>query len=170
MKPTSSIRTRFAYGFLRAMKRLRNRRRPAASSSSSSSSAARAAFGRYRKLKMVADASMASAVGSRRAWSRALLWKITRRQALVRRALAGKRRRSGGDDSGIRRSVVVENEGTQDHHHNQSGVAQTDILRRLVPGGESMDLYSLLGETAHYIKCLTIQVKVMKNIVDFCST
>lgn len=49
------------------------------------------------------------------------------------------------------------------------GLGQTDELRDLVPGGETMDLNILLGETAHYIKCLTTQVQVMRNIVDFYS-
>ncbi|MBA0817336.1 hypothetical protein Gohar_028239 [Gossypium harknessii] len=45
---------------------------------------------------------------------------------------------------------------------------QTDELRELVPGGEAMDVCNLLDETAHYIKCLTTQVQVMRKIVDFC--
>ncbi|TYJ27297.1 hypothetical protein E1A91_A07G176700v1 [Gossypium mustelinum] len=33
--------------------------------------------------------------------------------------------------------------------------------------GEAMDVCNLLDETAHYIKCLTTQVQVMRKIVDF---
>lgn len=43
-------------------------------------------------------------------------------------------------------------------------------LRKLVPGGEAMDLCNLLDEAAHYIKCLNTQVQVMRCIADFYST
>ncbi|KAH7542534.1 hypothetical protein FEM48_Zijuj02G0084400 [Ziziphus jujuba var. spinosa] len=42
-------------------------------------------------------------------------------------------------------------------------------IRKLVPDREAMEIYKLLDETAHYIKCLTIQVKVMTRIADFYS-
>lgn len=47
---------------------------------------------------------------------------------------------------------------------------QENKLRRLVPGGEAMDVCSLLDETSHYIKCLTTQVKMMKRIAEIRST
>ncbi|XP_052186746.1 transcription factor IBH1-like [Diospyros lotus] len=144
MKP-GSIRSRFAYGFLRALKRLSKRRRPISSSSP------KRIFHGYRIVKMAADASMASAVGSRRAWSRAMLRKLRcgrRRRFVMRR----------------RREVVVNKVGSK-----ELGFGQTDELRNLVPGGETMDFCSLLDETAHYIKCLTTQVQVMRSIVYFCS-
>nr|GMD17291.1 transcription factor IBH1-like [Ipomoea batatas] len=43
-------------------------------------------------------------------------------------------------------------------------------LRKLVPGGKAMDLSCLLDETAHYIKCLSSQVEIMRNIADLFST
>nr|GMD18752.1 transcription factor IBH1-like [Ipomoea batatas] len=43
-------------------------------------------------------------------------------------------------------------------------------LRKLVPGGKAMDLCCLLDETAHYIKCLSSQVEIMRNIADLFST
>lgn len=63
-----------------------------------------------------------------------------------------------------RREVVVNKVGSK-----ELGFGQTDELRNLVPGGETMDFCSLLDETAHYIKCLTTQVQVMRSIVYFCS-
>ncbi|KAH7518309.1 hypothetical protein FEM48_Zijuj09G0157700 [Ziziphus jujuba var. spinosa] len=42
-------------------------------------------------------------------------------------------------------------------------------LGKLMLGGKAMEICKLLDETAHYIKCLTTQVKVMRRIVDFCS-
>lgn len=39
-------------------------------------------------------------------------------------------------------------------------------LRNLVPGGGAMETSKLMEETAHYIKCLSMQVKVMQCLVD----
>ncbi|CDY30379.1 BnaA04g24800D [Brassica napus] len=39
-------------------------------------------------------------------------------------------------------------------------------LRNLVPGGGGMETSKLMEETAHYIKCLSMQVKVMQCLVD----
>ncbi|CDP03965.1 unnamed protein product [Coffea canephora] len=123
-----SIRTRLAYRFLRALKKLNKQRTDTCR--------------RYHMVKMAAYASMASAVGSKRAWSRALLWKIRNR--------------------GLNRWLVKRNKslGLEEAHQE---------LRKLVPGGEVMDVLSLFDETAHYIKCLTSQVQIMRNIVDFYS-
>lgn len=103
----------------------------------------------YHKVKLAAYASMASAVGSKRAWSRALLLKIRNRG--LTRALVKKR-------------VDEENPG------EETGFGYTNELRKLVPGGEVMDFYNLLDETADYIKCLSSQVQVMRNILDLFSS
>ncbi|PSS09605.1 Transcription factor like [Actinidia chinensis var. chinensis] len=141
----SSIKTRFTYGFLRTLKRLPKTR--ATSSSFSPEEISK----RCRIIKQATDASMASAVGPRRAWSRALIRRVRwqRRQRLVMRRTRRGERKKGGKEVG--------------------GGGQTDSLRKLVPGGETMELCTLLGETAHYIKCLTTQVQVMRNIVDLFS-
>ena len=142
----NSIRTRFACGFLRTLKRLPKTRATSPSTSPGEISK------RCRIIKMAADVSMASAVGPRRAWSRAVIRRIRsqRRQRLVRRTRRGERKKSGKGVGG--------------------GAGQTECLRKLVPGGENMELCRLLGETAHYIKCLTTQVQFMRNIVDLFST
>ncbi|KAK2965826.1 hypothetical protein RJ640_025335 [Escallonia rubra] len=135
----SSLRTRFTYRFLRALKEL-NKHRSATSWPS------------YRRVKVAADASMAGAVKSRRAWTRAVLRKIRRghrsprwHRPLATRELRRKiRKKHGGNPRKLRGS------------HGEFG--QTNELRKLVPGGESMEITSLLGETAHYIKCLSTQV------------
>ncbi|KAF8388516.1 hypothetical protein HHK36_027191 [Tetracentron sinense] len=86
---------------------------------------------------------MASAVGPKRAWSRAMLFKL--RRGAKHRALARKIR------AGAKRKREVSNkEGFE--------LKRANDLRRTVPGGEAMDFCSLLEETAHYIKCLTNQV------------
>lgn len=85
---------------------------------------------------------MASVVGSKRAWSRAVLSKIRNRSLLLKKKK--KRRRRSSDEFGE--------------------------LRKIVPGGQLMDFYNLLDETADYINSLTSQVHVMKNILNLLST
>lgn len=157
-----SIRTRLAYRFLRSLKKLNKQRTGTATTSASPS--ARDTCRRYHMVKMAAYGSMASAVGSKRAWSRALLWKIRNRglnRWLVRRnkyrALRG---RSSSNAVAIENPSKGSTVGLEDAHEE---------LRKLVPGGEVMDVLSLFDETAHYIKCLTSQVQIMRNIVDFYS-
>nr|XP_009780651.1 PREDICTED: transcription factor IBH1-like [Nicotiana sylvestris] len=133
-----SIKTRFAYRFLRALKKLNKQKKPNSNR-----------VKQYHKVKLAAYASMASAVGSKRAWSRALLLKIRNRG--LTRALVKKR-------------VDEENPG------EETGFGYTNELRKLVPGGEVMDFYNLLDETADYIKCLSSQVQVMRNILDLFSS
>uniref|UniRef100_A0A5B7BCH5 Putative transcription factor IBH1-like n=1 Tax=Davidia involucrata TaxID=16924 RepID=A0A5B7BCH5_DAVIN len=149
----SSIKTRFTYGFIGALRRLNKHHRPASTSSSSS---AIEICRRYRSVKKAADASMASAVGSGRAWSRAMLRKIHNR------------RRGANYLANPRRSSAPH--GLRKRSGRGGNLFQANRLRKLVPGGQTMDLHSLFDETAHYIKCLTTQVQVMRNILDFCST
>ncbi|KAE8646599.1 hypothetical protein Csa_005327 [Cucumis sativus] len=88
---------------------------------------------------MAAYSSMARVAGRRRAWARALLFRLhtrPRHKTLMRR----KRRPSTSSDDMVGK------------------------LRRLLPGGETMDVCTLLEETANYIHCLSTQVKVMKAI------
>ncbi|KAM7496287.1 hypothetical protein LguiA_020701 [Lonicera macranthoides] len=142
--PNTSIRTKFAYRFIRALKKLNKNR------SSASHATTREIIS--SRIKIAADASMASAVGSRRMWSRAILRKTIKNRALKKRNVHGTKK--------LRRAKRRE---------NPKKVFGTE-LRKIVPGGESMDMWSLLDETAHYVKCLTTQVQVMRNIVDFYST
>lgn len=104
-------------------------------------------------VKTAAYASMASAVGSKRAWSRALLSKIrnNRRNYKIRR-----------ESSSSSSSVVVKVKKPIIQNPSKA-----EELEKLVPGGETMDFCSLLDETAHYIKCLTSQVQIMRSIVQF---
>ncbi|PPD87648.1 hypothetical protein GOBAR_DD15417 [Gossypium barbadense] len=137
----SSLKSRFTARFLRALIKI-NAQKPISSSSP------REIFQRYRRIKVAADKSMAYSVRSRRTWSRATLWKLrSRSPAIVEK-------------------TSHEKENKEDH----VGLAvQAEELRELVPGGESMDLCNLLDETAHYIKCLTTQVQVMKKIANLYS-
>ncbi|KAK8506018.1 hypothetical protein V6N13_002673 [Hibiscus sabdariffa] len=161
----SSLRSRFATRFLRTLSKI-NAQKPTSSSSPTE------IFRRYRRIKAAADKSMAYSVRSRRTWSRAMLWKL--------------RTRPCGRRSVKTSTIIKSREARKTRHEKQNkntttttttttgedGVVfgvEADELRELVPGGEAMDLYNLLDETAHYIKCLTTQVQVMKKIADFYS-
>ncbi|WOK96577.1 hypothetical protein Cni_G05284 [Canna indica] len=106
---------------------------------------------RGRRIQCAAYASMAYSAGPRRAWSRALLRRL-RRAARRRQPRAGWRRRAAAGAGAASRVAT--------------GAAG---LRRLVPGGGGMDYCSLLEETADYIKCLSVQVKLMQSIADSAS-
>ncbi|CAE6046473.1 unnamed protein product [Arabidopsis arenosa] len=112
---------------------------------------------RVKKIKNAAYVSMARAAGgTSRLWSRALLRRaakddnksvrFSRRKRKVTWKISSKRRRSN------QRAPVVEE--------------AAERLRNLVPGGGGMETSKLMEETAHYIKCLSMQVKVMQCLVD----
>ncbi|KAK6937892.1 hypothetical protein RJ641_031400 [Dillenia turbinata] len=105
---------------------------------------------------MVADASMASVVGYKRAWSRAMLWKI--RNQSRRHGLLAKK--SNSHANRLRKSKVVKPKIAKTENFDQASE-----LRKLVPGGEAMEYSNLLEETAHYIKCLTTQVGIFDELV-----
>ncbi|KAL5794498.1 hypothetical protein ACOSP7_003092 [Xanthoceras sorbifolium] len=176
----SSIKSRFTRGFLRALIKMKKKNYQTTSSSSTS----REIFRRYRRVKIAADKSMAVAVGSRRAWSRAMLWRIHQfrhhHQTWRHRAFVMRRNHYSSYNQPIKKRILIEKKKKNkrkkkdegDHHHHQEeerGIRDTGELRKLVPGGETMDLCSLLDETAHYIKCLVTQVQVMRSIDQFYS-
>ncbi|XWS31195.1 hypothetical protein CRYUN_Cryun23aG0056600 [Craigia yunnanensis] len=150
----SSLKSRFATRFLRALTKI-NARKPTSSSSS------REIFQRYRRIKVAADKSMAYSVRSRRTWNRAMLWKLRSRS--YRQASSGRRSAVKTSTTTSRKTIMKKTSHEKENRPTKSGedqvgfVVQTDELRELVPGGEAMDLCNLLDETAHYIKCLTTQ-------------
>ncbi|XP_030935687.1 transcription factor IBH1-like [Quercus lobata] len=149
--PSCTIKSRFTRRFLRAFLKI-NRQRTRTPSSPME------ICQRYLKVKLAADVSMASAVGPRRAWSRAMLAKIRH----------GVRAGSTSSLTMRKRKIYHGKKSTK-----EVGIAgNAKMLRKLVPGGgEAMDTCSLLDETFHYIKCLSTQVKVMTRIADqICST
>ena len=130
----SSRKSRIARRFLRSLQRIRQRRPGQLPSDE--------VRRRSRRIKLAAYSSMAFAVGNRRAWSRAIIFRLqSRRHGRMRRCLGAKKKPSGE-------------------------VSQASRLRDLVPGGKAMDFCNLLEETAHYIKCLNTQVEIMKSIAD----
>ena len=169
---TSSYKHRFLLGFLRALRAI-NRQKP--SSPSLPLSSPREICKRYLKVKKAADASMASAVGSARAWSRALLRRTRRMAGRDRRnywARSSSRTRRDNTimiNSNIVRACLEDQNSNYDNNNSNSNTYRANELRKLVPGGEAMDMCNLLEESAHYIECLNAQVKLMRGIADFYS-
>lgn len=104
-------------------------------------------------IKRAAYASMAHTAGPRRAWSRALLYRLRRGSSRLHALPA------------IRRTRSFRHKRVQVASPKLREPSQADVLRRLVPGGEAMELSSLLKETAHYIQSLSAQVWLMQNVV-----
>ncbi|ONH92694.1 hypothetical protein PRUPE_8G190000 [Prunus persica] len=143
LRPKTSVKSRFTKGFLQALKRIQGQR-----SRSPNVSSPREMCRRYLSVKIAADASMASAVGSRRAWSRALLTKI--RSHGAPRVYKYSARRIDNSKKKKKKKKCEDGE--------EIGVnSEANELRKFVPGGEAMDICSLLDEAAHYIKCLNTQ-------------
>ncbi|XP_057780968.1 transcription factor IBH1-like [Salvia miltiorrhiza] len=148
MKSTSPqnpnpLKKKLASRFLKAMKKLSHK---ISSSPSPPSTAERRR--RHRAVRAAAYASMASAVGPRRAWSRALLRKL--------------------------RSKATATSGRKTARRNPRNIGTRFLglneLCDVVPGGKAMDSCSLLSETGHYIKCLRAQVQIMREILDSSSS
>ncbi|XP_050366500.1 transcription factor IBH1-like [Argentina anserina] len=152
---SSNLKARFTLRFLRALKRLN--RQPLSPPPPKTVSSPREMCRRYLKIRIAADASMASAVGSRRAWSRALLLKIRSRQC---RSSSLSTRRVG---------MKAKSVGEKMKKKKLKYCKEMTELQKFVPGGDAMDACSLMDEAAHYIRCLNTQVKVMTMIADLYS-
>ncbi|KAK6163979.1 hypothetical protein DH2020_000843 [Rehmannia glutinosa] len=156
----SSIKTRFAVKFLQAMNKMNKRKNPSTSMA--------VKYKRYQFIRAAATSSMASAVGPRRAWSRAVLRKMRNHTAIHRFPMNNKTRTTRRFPITRRkRSSILRGNPRQE---DDLGFGQEDDLRGLVPGGQGMDFCRLLSETAHYIKCLKTQVQVMTNVLHHYST
>ncbi|CAL9119535.1 unnamed protein product [Musa acuminata var. zebrina] len=139
---------------------------------------------RKNAIKLSADVAMAVARGSRK-WTRGLIaglseeqqnrsflqlilgeqyerrlmkpcyssWKIPRCRKIVRRSLRVfcRRQKKKKNQSGVLARTLVEK--------------RTQQLKRLVPGGESMDGFSLLDETLDYVLSLRAQVDLMQSLL-----
>lgn len=154
----TTFKSRFTKGFLQALQRI-NRQRSISSSINIPSPMEMCR--RYLSVKNAADAAMASAVGTRRAWSSTLLTKINRSHKGSQIYNCSARR----TDNSKKRMKMKK----YDDEEEIGTICEADELRKFVPGGDAMDICSLLDEAAHYIKCLKTQVKVMERIADICS-
>ncbi|KAI3682570.1 hypothetical protein L1987_82635 [Smallanthus sonchifolius] len=144
----SSLKNQFAHRFIRALKTLNHTKTGAAHDHNQM-------YRRSIRVKIASYTAMASVVGSRRAWSRAVLWKIIKRSRNQGLLLRKRKRRNP-------------NPKREDFNPFRNS-GQELKLRKLVPGAETMDSWCLMGETADYIKCLVAQVEVMKTLVDLYS-
>lgn len=158
----NSLKRRFAKGFLRALMRIQKQGQPKSPSSNSPREIAK----RRRQIKIAADAAMASAVGPSRVWSQAVLWRIRNNN----KNHNNRNRRCGRRSSGSVFRRIGACNSIPKAKRDGKAIGKEKRLRKVVPGGESMDICSLLDETAHYIRCLTTQVKVMKRIDEISST
>lgn len=161
----SSTRAKFALRFIRSLMEMKKRGHNNNNDNNVSNKSS--ADERSQRIKMAAYSSMAHAVGTRRAWARALLFKLQRR-AKRRRVLMNTTRKS-------RSCLASKKKKKKNRMKRVAGygnviLSQTDKLRGLVPGGKAMDICSLFEETAHYIKSLATQVKVMQDIADQLSS
>lgn len=146
---TKSTKTRIASRFLRSLLKMKKTNRIGPTTSSEEISR------RSYRIKIAAYTSMARSVGLRRAWSRALLFKLRNRASSQQQGVFRKRCLV----SKKKKRVLIKNKVSAEP-------SRADSLRKLVPGGDFMDICTLLEETAHYVKCLATQVKVMQRIAD----
>ncbi|CAI0452213.1 unnamed protein product [Linum tenue] len=115
---------------------------------------------RSLRIKRAAYSSMARAAGSHRAWTRALLSRAR-----------SQRRRQQHDvhpnyiPPAQRRKSSVKRAAAAGREMGRAGK-----LRGLVPGGSRMEMGQLLEETAHYVQCLAVQVRVMQAVADHFSS
>jgi|UniRef100_A0A803R7N2 putative protein kinase ArgK-like GTPase of G3E family len=173
----SSTRTKFALRFIRSLMEMKRRGHVSSSSSSSdndnnhnnNNNISSAVAERSEKIKVAAYSSMAHAVGPRRAWARALIFKL-RRRAKRQRVLMKMNRSKSLKKINNKKKLMKKKRAVDYNYQNDDVFSQTDRLRGLVPGGKAMDLCSLFEETAHFINCLATQVKVMKDIADQLSS
>lgn len=120
-----------------------------------------------QRIKLAAYTSMAYAVGPRKAWARALLWKLKNRSSNRRRFVVRKTSLLGVKKKKKKRVHVNKvNYQPKGYERENNFVEKTEKLRELVPGGKAMDICSLFEETAHFVKSLAMQVQVMQDISD----
>ncbi|KAK1412683.1 hypothetical protein QVD17_34125 [Tagetes erecta] len=150
----NSLKIQLAYQFLHNLNNLNSKR---------SNLATTHIRQRSNRVKIAAYASMAYVVGSRRAWSRAILRTIRNRRMLARNKRV--------DHKITHRPRSAKRRNPKRDYVDPNGNSGQEVkLRKLVPGVEKMDACGLLDETADYIKYLKTQVEVMKNLVDLYST
>ncbi|KAK9138593.1 hypothetical protein Sjap_009187 [Stephania japonica] len=168
-KHVNSCKTQFALRFIQALQRIK-----AATSTTSSRDGTTPKTlqqRRTRLIKLASDASMASTVGARRLWSRAVLVKIKNRARFhglekKKKKVTTRASQKKKKEMLVRKKIKTRLNENLSMNHGSGVVKRSDELRKLVPGGKGMDFCRLLGETAHYIECLNTQVQVMQTLID----
>ncbi|XP_047309105.1 transcription factor IBH1-like 1 [Impatiens glandulifera] len=118
-------------------------------------------FDRKKIIKQSADIAMASAKKPSTNWSRAVIMNASRDHKLIlarRSRQILKRRRSR-----LKKNKKVLEAKTMARRLVKK---RTQVLKRLVPGGEAMDGLLLIEETLDYIFSLQAQVDVMRFLVN----
>ncbi|KAL6888776.1 hypothetical protein ACP4OV_009802 [Aristida adscensionis] len=139
----------------------------------SSSPMAMGLEGRKRAIRSSAAIAMATAArGSRARWPQALLaspsppckapatTKVQRCKKIVRRC-CHRRRHDGIVSASLARSAAM---SSSEVVARKLVRKRTKILRRMIPGGESLDEISLLREAMDYVAHLHAQVDVLRRI------
>ncbi|PSS04312.1 Transcription factor like [Actinidia chinensis var. chinensis] len=137
---------------------------------------------RKKAIKLSADIAMASARNASNYWSRALISNASKKdenKALLDHILGcdlEKIKKKSSIVSIKRKKIVLRSKKILKKRVKNIGVAsyiakrlvkkRTQLLKRLVPGGESMDELSLMEETLDYIVSLRAQVDVMRHLAN----
>lgn len=150
--PNNPLKKKLAARFLTALNHLMTKNIPPSPPPSTAEKSRR-----HRAIRAAAYASMASSVGPRKAWSRALLKKIRSHKVVMMMNVHGKTKRIRRRERRRRKPTRFGHEGLKD-------------LSEVVPGGEAMDSCKLLNESGHYIMCLRAQVQIMRQILDSSSS
>jgi hypothetical protein len=114
---------------------------------------------RTKQIRRAAYTSMAYTSSPRHTWSRALLRRLRQQQLQLQR-------RKPGRLLPTRRRVCIITPAIS----RPDEPTRAETLRRLMPGGRSMDYCNLLEEAADYVKCLRAQVQLMQSLVDAFSS
>lgn len=80
-----------------------------------------------------------------------------------------KRKKKQQQRSNKKKNIVTSSYDNDEEEEEGLIKRQTEKLREVVPGGKSMDICSLLEETAHFVSCLAAQVHVMQTIAHHYS-
>ncbi|KVH93628.1 transcription factor IBH1-like 1 [Cynara cardunculus var. scolymus] len=145
---------------------------------------------RKKKIKLSADIALASAKNATTSWSKALIAdvKIDEENMILINNLSGPESKFvGAHDQRvtchkrIRSKKILKKSCGVGKRIKRMGSRRSDlatciaerlvkkrtkVLKRLVPGGESMDEVTIIKEALDYILSLRVQVDVMKNVVN----
>ncbi|XAR66694.1 hypothetical protein NMG60_11013007 [Bertholletia excelsa] len=134
---------------------------------------------RKKAIKLSADVAMASARQASTCWSQALIADASKNienKFLLARVLGNdhceiRMKKASSVSSLLRHRIVFRSKNilrrSQSVHRMKKTAPltvkqRTQVLKRLIPGGEAMDRFSLLEETLDYIVSLRAQVDVMR--------
>ncbi|GJU25483.1 transcription factor IBH1-like protein 1 [Tanacetum coccineum] len=147
---------------------------------------------RKKKIKLCADIALASAKNATTSWSNALIYNAKKddENAILVDNLLGPESRFNSQKTAhqmitfhkrVRSKKILKKSCTVSQRMKKvspppSNLAtciakrlvkkRTQVLKKLVPGGEAMDEYSLIKEALDYILSLRVQVDVMRSLAN----